>query len=202
MEHEGVITKSLLFRDILKMDVYSRDNMRMGHVYDVAIRKNSVIGILIGYERFRPADAINMAKVFETLKKKKIKLPKRVFIKWDRVLKIKDRKIILRHDECKIRDIKKTGTFVAQKILDEQLINRNCKYIGRVDELQFFYSCDDRSLRIGNIVTGVGALLIRLGVYRIKGFGGLRKALKRDSIPWEMVKCISKKPPTKIMLKI
>jgi len=201
-QHEKIITKSFLSRDLIGMEVYSRDNVRIGMIYDIAIKRGYAVGIMVGYEKLRPADMINLAKVFDALKKKKIKLPKRIFIRWDDIYRVKDDYIVLKQDEYKLRDSKKNGIFVAQRILDEQLVNRKGQYIGRADELQFFYSVDDKTLKISGIITGAGALMLRMGIFRLRGFRKLRQKLRRNTIPWELVEHISKKPPTKIKLKI
>ena len=135
MPSENVIIKSLMSQDIIGMDVYSRDGERIGYVYDISVKRGVVIGILVGYEKLRPADAINLAKVFTTLRKKKlIKLPPRIFVRWENVSKIKDEFIVLKQDEDKVRDSKRKGVFIAQYVLDEQLVDKKGHYMGRADE--------------------------------------------------------------------
>jgi sporulation protein YlmC with PRC-barrel domain len=192
-----LVTKPLLVKSIVGRRVVSRDGHTIGQVYDFSIRKGTVNGLLVGREKFKFYDIINLVKVFEFLKQQRIRgLPERKFIAWSSVMRYEN-DFILKQSKRDVKFAKPKGTFVVKDILDEQIADRRGRLLGRVDEVQFVYNLNENIIKIIGIVTGPGVLLSRLGIKKVPGI----KKFK-NIIPWKYVKKISRTPPTQIILNV
>lgn len=170
-----------LARDVLGKPVIDRFGFKIGKVNDLAIANSfckgecfpTVTGILVG-KKF-----LSWANV------KKIDQPNphlRCGVNSHFTLA----ESLRRDDIC---PIPKDHMLLVKKILDEQLIDRHGRYIGRVDDIRLVYNIEEHALRVAGLYSGGLSVLMRIGV---DVFGNV--------IPWTCVERIRSEKPTGIVL--
>jgi len=168
-----------LARDVIGKPVIDRFGFKIGRVNDIAISGMSCNSTLtdakgVNYS-FPPVTGIMIGKKF---------------IPWSSVKKIGMnftlQESVHREDIC---PIPKDHMFLVKKVLDEQLIDGNGRYIGRVDDIRMVYNIEEHVFRVAGLYSGALSVLMRMGV---DVFGNV--------IPWTCVERIRNEKPTGIIL--
>jgi len=197
-----------LTREVVGAPVTTRNGVVVGRVYDVYIRGSKVIGIMVGPEAVHFHDVINVMKAHKTIPhiiRKARRIDHKKFISWKDVRKIKNCTFVLERDnKKKVRYSKPKGISLIKRVLDEQVADKANRYIGRVDEVQLVYVYGERNLEVVGFYSGASAMLTRIGLKTsVKNMSRVFKIkFGEDIIPWNLVKKISKEPPTRVILKI
>ncbi len=194
-----------LTKDMIGALVVARDGKKIGRVYDVHIRKDSVIGIDIGPEKFHFHEIINIMKAMKTIPHiiRKVKgMDESVYVSWRDVRKIKNGAFVL--EGPRPRRSKPRGISVVKRVLDEQVTDSGGRYIGRVDEVQFVYVYGERVIKAVGFYSGASAMLTRIGLDAYaKNLSKLFKIeFGRSIVPWKIVKKIESNPPARIILRV
>jgi sporulation protein YlmC with PRC-barrel domain len=112
------------------------------------------------------------------------------FIPWSYVKKLGScftlKESLMRDDIC---PVPKDNLFLVKRVLDEQLIDGNGKYVGRVDDIRLTYNIEEHALRVAGLYSGGLSLLMRIGM---DVFG--------NTIPWACVEKIRNEKPTGVVL--
>lgn len=197
----------LLTKNVIGAPVQTRDGELVGRVYDVHVRGDKIVGIIMGPEAVHFHDVINIMKAYKTIPHiiKNVRgFSERGYVSWKNIRKIKNGAFILeRRKRRKIKFSKPKGTSIIKRVLDEQITDANGKYIGRIDEVQFVYVYGERVLTVVGFYSGASAMLRRVGLSGVETMSKIFKIeFSENMLPWKLIKKISREPPTRVILKV
>jgi sporulation protein YlmC with PRC-barrel domain len=158
-----------LTRDVLGKPVIDKFGFKIGKVNDIAISGT------FSEKSFPPVNGILIGKKF---------------IPWSSIKKIGShftlQDSLRKNDIC---PIPKGQTFVVKTILDEQLMDGNGRYVGRVDDIRLVYNVEEHVMCAAGVYSGALGIMMRMGM---DVYGNV--------IPWTCIEKIRNEKPTGIVL--